>query len=232
MESKPLRSYNAIIKHTFGQALTLADQAPLSRERKRRGIAGLCQLQGPTGGGKSSSLFRSSSVDGIPAGLELINEKGYQAILVTHRWNILHDIYHNAISSTDSAGNPFTVSVLYAQDENIVSAVTRKPLPHEHSLKSGDMPDAVEALDELMQQKMLDAAEKRRLEQECRNVINLVRSVKFRNGDFRSVSKLNEYAEQELRKVCASIERHMLRVMSRLDKDVKKCKRHYPPVSE
>jgi hypothetical protein len=227
MANESLRSYNAIIKHTFEQALTLAAQAPLSRERDRRDVAGMCQLQGPTGGGKSSSLFRSAE-DGLPAGLELINEKGYQAILVTHRWNILHDIYHNAVSTTDSAGNPFRVSVLYAQDENIVSAVTRKPLPHEHSLKASDMPDPFVALEELMQQGVLDdVAEKRRLEQECRNVVNLDRSLNFRNKDTRSFSKFREHEEQELRKVCASIERHMLRVMSRLDKDVKKRKRVY-----
>lgn len=72
-------SYNQIIAHTIEQALALSVNA-----KNENAIAGFCQLQGPTGGGKSSSLYRSP--DGkIPASLEFIKSKGLQAILVTHR---------------------------------------------------------------------------------------------------------------------------------------------------
>ncbi|MCT8343174.1 hypothetical protein LG003_09975 [Photorhabdus kleinii] len=228
MMNEILDSYNAIIKYTFERAILLAEQSPFNREYGRREIAGLCPLQGPTGGGKSSSLFRKSKEDGIPPGLEIIQGEGYQAILVTHRWNILHDIYHNAVSSTDTNGNPFKVSVLYAQDENIVSAVIRQPLPHEQGLTDCNLPDPFLSLDELAQKKIIgEFSIKLRIEQECRNVINLVRSLKYRGKDTSVVRKFRQYEERELKKVCSSIERYLLRVMTCLEKAVKKLKKEY-----
>jgi hypothetical protein len=47
-------SYNEIIAHTITEALSLSINSKGKNE-----IAGFCQLQGPTGGGKSSSLYRS-----------------------------------------------------------------------------------------------------------------------------------------------------------------------------
>lgn len=128
-------SYNAVIAETIKQALELS-----SPSTGRQGIAGFCQLKGPTGGGKSSALYRRPDPMTL-ASLEFIHQQGRQAILVTHRWNILHDLYQNTASQKDSQGQPFKVSILYAQDENLISAVTQKPLAHERSLQKTDLPD-------------------------------------------------------------------------------------------
>ena len=105
--SQPIPSYNEIIAHTIEQALCLS-----ANTRNENAIAGFCQLQGPTGGGKSSSLYRSP--DGkIPPSLEYVKSKGLQAIFVTHRWNILQEIYRSATNKENSSGNPLLVSILY-----------------------------------------------------------------------------------------------------------------------
>ena len=95
--SQPIPSYNEIIAHTIEQALCLS-----ANTRNENAIAGFCQLQGPTGGGKSSSLYRSP--DGkIPPSLEYVKSKGLQAIFVTHRWNILQEIYRSATNKENSS---------------------------------------------------------------------------------------------------------------------------------
>ncbi|VEA60583.1 Uncharacterised protein [Salmonella enterica subsp. salamae] len=71
-----LRSYNAVIEHTLSQA---------KKSRTTKHIAGFCQLQGPTGSGKTSALYRSGFADNVPPALETIKKSGSQAILVTHR---------------------------------------------------------------------------------------------------------------------------------------------------
>lgn len=111
MTTKSLRSYNAVVKHTLSQAIQLAAQSPKSQALSRRGIAGFCQLQGPTGGGKSSSLYRKGTVDNIAPVLELIKDTNRQAILVTHRWNILHDIFNSAASNFDNNSEPFSTAL-------------------------------------------------------------------------------------------------------------------------
>lgn len=136
-------SYNEIIAHTITEALSLSINSKGKNE-----IAGFCQLQGPTGGGKSSSLYRSP--DGtIPSSLEFIKSKGLQSILVTHRWNILHDIYESTTTARDSSGNPLLVSILYAQDETVVSAVCQRALPHEKGVQKFDLPDPFQAIDDI-----------------------------------------------------------------------------------
>ncbi|WP_175610737.1 hypothetical protein [Escherichia coli] len=105
MSAPLIRSYNAVIEYTLSQA---------KKSKTSRRIAGFCQLQGPTGSGKTSSLYRSGYADNALPALETIKKSGSQAILVTHRWNILHDIYEKTAAHKDSNGEPFTVSVLYA----------------------------------------------------------------------------------------------------------------------
>ncbi|MHB7567808.1 hypothetical protein ACYCNP_14905 [Citrobacter braakii] len=140
MNSPLLRSYNAVIEHTLSQA---------KKSRTTKHIAGFCQLKGPTGSGKTSALYRSGFADNVPPALETIKKSGSQAILVTHRWNILHDIYEKTGSHEDSNGKPFNVSVLYAQDEQIVSAIEVTPLPHEKDISADSLPDPFTSINEL-----------------------------------------------------------------------------------
>ena len=149
MHTTELHSYNATIRYALEKALKL-NQLLNSSSHSNSSISGFWQLAGPTGGGKTSSLYLKSKDDnGEPAALETIKNMGLQTILVTHRWNILHDLYRHVVNGMDSKGKPFTASVLYAQDENIISAVTQKPLPHEDGVLSSDLPDPYQSMLEL-----------------------------------------------------------------------------------
>lgn len=103
-----MHSYNATIRYALEKALKL-NQLLNSSSHSNSSIAGFWQLAGPTGGGKTSSLYLKSKDDnGEPAALETIKNMGLQTILVTHRWNILHDLYRHVVNKTVSAGNLFT----------------------------------------------------------------------------------------------------------------------------
>lgn len=63
MSAPLLRSYNAVIEYTLSQA---------KKSKTSRRIAGFCQLQGPTGSGKTSSLYRLGYEDNALPALESI----------------------------------------------------------------------------------------------------------------------------------------------------------------
>ncbi|MEL6441485.1 MAG: hypothetical protein AAFQ80_19810, partial [Cyanobacteria bacterium J06621_8] len=213
------RSYNAIIERTLAKAIKLAAQSPKSRKLGRRGIAGFCQLQGPTGGGKSSSLYRKGFTDNTAPALELIKNTNRQAILVTHRWNILHDIYHSAVNQTDSKGQPFSVSVLYAQDQNVVSAVTQTPLPHEGNLHSSDMPNPLESIKRLAGKGLLIGDEiAKKLSKTGREIENISRTLDDKNLARQYYLAIEK---ERRRRSCASIEHTLLKNMFALEKAVK-----------
>lgn len=218
-------SYNAVIAETIKQALELS-----SPSTGRQGIAGFCQLKGPTGGGKSSALYRRPDPM-TPASLEFIHQQGRQAILVTHRWNILHDLYQNTASQKDSQGQPFKVSILYAQDENLISAVTQKPLAHERSLQKTDLPDPFQAIEEIEQLGgFKDKDAYKRLLHNCRNLKNLSERIEFnkkRSDQFGA--ELLQHEQQEIQKLCAAIEHALLSCLSKLEKALKYAKKHDGP---
>lgn len=227
MSQPILNSYNQIIAHTIEQALALSVNAKIENV-----IAGFCRLQGPTGGGKSSSLYRSP--DGkIPASLEFIKSKGLQAILVTHRWNILHDIYESATSAKDSSGNPLLVSILYAQDETVVSAVSQRALPHEQGVQKSDLPDTYKAIEDIHGLGVFRSnADKEALVRACHNVAAIARNVEYKKKNPDSMGVLLEREEQELRKLCGFVERTLLGCMSSLEKAVKYASKHHGKTHE
>ncbi|WP_253821878.1 hypothetical protein [Vibrio cyclitrophicus] len=226
--SQPIpTSYNQIIAHTIEQALALSVNA-----KNENAIAGFCQLQGPTGGGKSSSLYRSPE-GRIPASLEFIKSKGLQAILVTHRWNILHDIYESATSEKDSSGNPLLVSILYAQDETVVSAVSQRALPHEQGIQKSDLPDPYKAIEDIHGLGAFRSnADKDALVRACHNVSAIARNVEYKKKNPDSMGVLLEREEQELRKLCGFVERTLLGCMSSLEKAVKYASKHHGKTHE
>lgn len=218
--SNPSRhSYNAVIEYTLHSALQLAKQT-----KPHNSISGFCQLLGPTGGGKSTSLVRRDQENDIPASLEIIRQFGLQSILVTHRWNILIDIYHKASACKDSHGNSFQISILYAQSENVISAITRSPLRHESDLKPMDLPDPYVAIEELDTANLFEGQEKKELIAACRAISNSNQSLK--NNSALS-PKLQKFQEQECNKTCSSIEHKLLRIMTRLQKYIKEYKKKY-----
>lgn len=208
-----LRSYNAVIEHTLSQA---------KRSRTTKHIAGFCQLQGPTGSGKTSALYRSSFADNTPPALETIKKSGSQAILVTHRWNILHDIYEKTASHEDSNGKPFNVSVLYAQDEQIVSAIEVTPLPHEKDISADSLPDPFNSINELEEKNLFvapDIADK--LRKNCRNILYINKSLKVYPAHLR-VAIASE--KEALIKSCAAVEISIIQNIKLLEKEARKQK--------
>lgn len=222
-------SYNAIIKSVLEQAERLAEQSPKSQRTNKRGLAGFHLLSGPTGGGKSSSLHRKGMDDAIPAALELIHHQGRQAILITHRWNILQDIYSSTVKAKDSDGKPFTASVIYAQSDNVVSAVLRIPLPHEHHVQDSDLPDALAQITQLAKSHLLivdGTTKKLRLEcQSLKHQHHFIESLK--NNRSHTASQHRTHAENTLQKCCSSIERLLLKNMNALEEELKQAKKEY-----
>lgn len=233
MSTGSLRSYNAVIGHTVSEAIRLASQSPKNRLFNRKEIAGFCQLQGPTGGGKSSSLYRKGFDDDEPAALEAIRALNYQSIFVTHRWNILHDVYKQATNSLDSEGNPLQVCVLYAQDESMVAAVTQSPLPHEDNFLPSELPCCFSSLDELHSRGLFTKTDmKDRLLRACKQVKSLSgRIIRMKSGDAFAREHI-QLDEEKLRRLCSSIERLLLQNMHSLEKDVKKLRSRFGAESD
>ena len=233
MTTESLRSYNAVIEHTLSKAIRLAAQSPRNKKLDRRGIAGFCRLQGPTGGGKSSSLYRSGFDDGVAPALELIRNKKRQAILVTHRWNILLDIYKNVVSSVDSKQKPFSVSVLYSQLESVVSAVTRTPLQHETELSPSDIPNPFDSIENLADRKLFAIKGlKEKLLRSCRSIAAAHRAIQNQKNSFLLPQKYLALQEEDLRKACSSVEHLLLDNMSALEKAVKQAKEKHGDENE
>ncbi len=220
MHTTELHSYNATIRYALEKALKL-NQLLNSSSHSNSSIAGFWQLAGPTGGGKTSSLYLKSKDDnGEPAALETIKNMGLQTILVTHRWNILHDLYRHVVNKTDSTGNLFTASVLYAQDENIISAVTQKPLPHEDGVLSSDLPDPYQSMLEL---DFPDEKIKKDIEKHCRSVSRFIqRRTMFAHQDEEWFEQEKKDENKKLSRACSAVENLLLKNMQLLEDNVKK----------
>jgi hypothetical protein len=216
-----LHSYNAVIEYTLSQA---------KKSKMSRRIAGFCQLQGPTGSGKTSSLYRPGHEDNALPALESIKKAGFQAILVTHRWNILHDIYEKTAEHKDGNGEPFRVSVLYAQEEQIVSAVEATPLPHETNISPVSLPNPFTSIDELHASNLFasrDMAEK--LRKSCNNVLRISRTLKNYPSHFQAAIASEKEA---LINSCAAIEITLIQNIKSLNKEFKKQKEKYGEMNE
>lgn len=205
-------SYQAVIQQVIKAAI----------QQGRGGVAGFYMLNGPTGSGKSSALYRSSTNDGSAAVLEYLKqqEEGkFPAILVTHRWNILQDIYKQTVTSKDSQQQPYRVSMLYGQTEAISSAVGRQALPHESLTDPKDFPCFEEAIKQLDTWQLFAKAEdKAQLARNCRAVRDLSHGIE-KHGRFTSASLLQNQRD-ELSKLCGMIESALLKIMTQLEEDV------------
>lgn len=221
MSDPLLRSYNAVIEYTLSRA---------KKSKASRRIAGFCQLQGPTGSGKTSSLYRPGHEDNALPALESIKKAGFQAILVTHRWNILHDIYEKTAEHKDSNGEPFRVSVLYAQEDQVVSAVEATPLPHETNISPALLPNPFVSIDELHVSNLFaskDMAEK--LRKSCNNILRINRTLKNYPSQFRTAIASEKEA---LINSCTAVEITLIQNIKSLDKEFKKQKEKYGEMNE
>jgi len=216
-----LHSYNAVIEYTLSRA---------KKSKASRRIGGFCQLQGPTGSGKTSSLYRPGHQDNTLPALEYIRKAGFQSILVTHRWNILHDIYEKTVEHKDSNGEPFRVSVLYAQEDQIVSAVEATPLPHETYISPASLPNPFMSIDELHANNLFASKEMaEKLRKSCNNILRINRTLKNYPSKLRAAIASEKEA---LINSCTAVEITLIQNIKSLDKEFKKQKEKYGEMNE
>lgn len=233
MNDGSLRSYNAIIESTLSKAISLAAQSPKNKALNRRGISGLCQLQGPTGGGKTSCLFQRGHDDNLPPALEVISRNGYQAIFVTHRWNILHEVYKNASEAMSSDGSTITVSVLYAQSENLVAAVKQQPLPHENGYLASDLPCPFSSFEDMDKVGLFSKQEtKEQLISSCKKIKQVATRIERMKTGPNFSSEYLALDEEKLGRLCSYVERLLLANMKGLEKQLKNNYKKYGDESE
>lgn len=190
-------------------------------QQGRGGIAGFYMLQGPTGSGKSSALYRGAK-DGSVAVLEFLQQQKqgkFPAILVTHRWNILQDIYKETVASKNSKGRPYRVSMLYGQTDTVSAAVQQKPLSHEAYADTKDFPSFVDAIEQFdAWQLFAQAKDKSQLTRNCRAVRNISHYLEQREKYTPASFLQNE--RDELGKLCGLIESALLKIMTALEEEV------------
>lgn len=190
-------TYAGVIAHYIKKAQKLS--------QGRDGIAGFCSLQGPTGGGKSSALYKSLHED-EPAVLEVLKDHGVKGLFVTHRWNILQDVYRNLVEHQDSQGRQFTASVLYSQQEAVTCAVTQIPLPHEKAVTKDAFPNPFKEIDSLVEHKILNDSEQDRLSKNCRELIKSKRELDFQKNRETYSEKYKQQLTDEQVALCRAIE--------------------------
>lgn len=207
-----LHSYNALINHAIEAAA----------QQGRGSIAGFYLVSGPTGSGKTSALYRAGYQDNAPAVLEFLRQQQqgkFPAILVTHRWNILQEVYQEVVKRKDSKQQVYKASLVYGQETTITAAVAQEALPHETSINSQEMPSFEQALEQFdAWQLFAQPQDKAYLRRNCHNVCNLARDLTRHKS--ASFNKFLHQAEEELSRLCSLIENSLLKIMARLEQEV------------
>lgn len=224
MVTQPWRSYNALINDTFDAAYSLAAQS--ENENGIRGISGFCELNGPTGSGKTSAIYSIGYEDGVVSALEHIKKCGYQSIFITHRINILIETFKNIIGCKDSNGKPLTASILYKKSAHVVSAVMGTPLPHEE--KAPELGKYEEVLHDLRTKALFVDKENKicdELLKNCHEIWKLADKKQDLMSNARSIAKYKneiEIFEEKITSVSSVIEKLILKNMSLLYKEWQK----------
>ncbi|GAB7268209.1 hypothetical protein DZS_50420 [Dickeya ananatis] len=125
----------------------------------------------------------------------------------------------------DSNGEPFTVSVLYAQDEQIVSAIEATPLPHENNISADSLPDPFDSINILEDRNLFasqDIADK--LRRNCKNILHINKSLKGYLTRFQTAIASEK---ESLIKSCAAVEITLIQNIRLLEKEAKKQKEKY-----
>lgn len=174
-------------------------------------IAGLINVEGPTGIGKTSSLLKSSS-DAGKAVINTIAELQRKAIFVTHRWNILTDFSKSAKNAE------IAHSVLYSRVEQISSAVCGHALPHEEVSPANY---TWESELEYLKDKELWVHPKvsiSALHKTCAAVAR-IHALLFDNRiDRQDIAEVNDNLERELHQLCSKLEHSLLENLVHLDR--------------
>ncbi|MET4001224.1 hypothetical protein [Marinobacterium sp. MBR-109] len=188
-------------------------QSEVSRALKsEKSLAGLIEVNGPTGLGKTSALVKPSQQGTEPV-LSYLQHSGLQAIFVTHRWNILQGL----IEDVTQEGYP--CSVLYPRQEQICAALQGKALRHEkQDAVFGDWRTHIGVLAD----KHLWVNDHFNLEalQYCCSTIEhrAQRLERIKSSQNPDDAELAEYFERELGRVCAQFEQAIIQNLEQLEK--------------
>ncbi|MET4694420.1 hypothetical protein [Endozoicomonas lisbonensis] len=212
-------SFNSIIINAITKAVELSSGKSTKKHDQKQKIAGFCGVGGPTGTGKTSALTRSGD-DGTSAALEYILKQGYQSVFVTHRWNILQDVYRAVAKRTDSQGNPFRASVIYAQVDTILAAFLKKTLPHEIGIQYEDLPDPEEELSVLEKEGLfIDEGLSEKIRIEYQGLISstqYLEQIKKYNRNPNAVTEQRNL-EEKIQWSCSQIEHLLLKNLYKLE---------------
>lgn len=219
MTQKTTPGYNNVVINIVNKALEASKRNPDT-------IAGFCQLQGPTGGGKTSALY--SSRNSLPSALEYNKSKGLRTIFVTHRWNILNGVTDSILKTTDRDGDPLTVSVIYKIRDNVETTIRRIPLPHEKKHDVDKLPKTEDAIDELdalgFFETKKDAAELKTLCDDIEIKALLLEEERKRSRNDSDNIKIDEL-EDELNNLCSIVENILLGGLYKLDEELESAKK-------
>lgn len=188
-------------------------QSEVSRAQAFKGsLAGLIEVNGPTGLGKTSALVKPSQ-QGTESVLNYLQHSGLQAIFVTHRWNILQGL----IEDVTKQGYP--CSVLYSRHEQICAAVLGHPLSHEK--QEAGLANWRTHIG-VLADKHLWVHERYSLEalRQCCSTIEhrAKRLERVKSSQNPDDNELREQFESELGRVCAQLEQMIVQNLEQLEK--------------
>lgn len=235
-QQSTVHSYNALFSAILKQNIALNGE---------KGIAGFSLFNGPTGLGKTSSLYSAhDDPQAIPI-LQEIRNAGKKAIFLTHRWNILLDLYHN-LTPKETTGSPieaeqksqFKATLLYPQKQLFTAVICDIPLPHEksahntepnNSLTSEHLHQARDKAQRNLQQLVKENAISKDLYQKwlhyCYQIIHNYESLPDK-------TQVNPDKEQKLLDACKKFEHSLIRTLQESDEETQKILRSHPFIQQ
>ena len=228
-DSNNALSYNALLAHILEKNL---------RDNQQRSLAGFATINGGTGLGKTSRLFQQTPDSDAPAILESVTNHGFKSIFVTHRWNILNDLYHTLSQNMKSDGSPFTATIIYPRDIAFKAAILQEPLPHEKqsanaSYSINQFPNTKKHLDELKKQGVLSSTfwginSYEKLDQIKYKILDRDNLQKARFKNNKAIDELT----LEISNLCALFEHQLVASIDTLRQEIQKEARKNPDSSK
>lgn len=239
-QASPVYSYNALFAEILKQNIALNGE---------KGIAGFSLFNGPTGLGKTSSLYSAhDDLAALPI-LQEIKNRGKKAIFITHRWNIILDLYHNltqAAPTNDPNGDHndqgkllpnFKATLLYPQQQLLTHVICNLPLPHE---KEEDSP-----MPTYLSKQKINAATKR-VFKAIRNLklqkaitqktaekwLSYCQKIYYNYEPYQESAQPPSEKQEQLTRVCSLFEQSLIKTLLESDEDSQKILRKNPLIQQ
>lgn len=208
MSHQTAYSYNALFSHTLKK---------IKEQSAGKGCAGLLIHNGPTGGGKTSSLHSPSDEPFGQSILEQVKKEGLQAIFITHRWNILQELAASIAESKDSDQQPLTASIIYSQMETITAAIIETPLPHESTQTA--FPKFRDCIATLNTQKCWITINPEMLLDIADQIQNKKKQFDQVSLDYGAQTDIATQYQQDLSNTCSFLEKKLIENLFKLEKN-------------